>query len=486
MSNKMKFDSMVICSTLNQMVNYIVIKEHDININNIYNIRPEEENKKFNYKNWDENLKAIFKENFDEDNVIKYCNNEISNHKNIIKRLIKKFGGTIKDEKYPLKDEKILWNITGGQRHFVMAITEYVYNHRPKDTIVYFEGNNEKMYYYIKNVESKEEYIHKNNSYEMTIPISLRLMGFEVSNKELDQVSEYYNFLISNNKDEFLEIYTSKNISKIKNKNIPDVYDQLDAEFKWYGNFYNIYYHSETLRKLLINSNRFKNDSKTILDKIKEEIEGYQKEIENEINEEDNIKFKDIFNEEGYKILNKSIGNHENVKIFGYILERMTFYKVLQTLKNNKNSLDNIADIDISVKIKDDKCNEKSAKGLTDEFDILIVTKKGKVVMLECKSGGMTGDNAKSHNYSTYAVSGVYGTPILVCPVRETDNIEKREKFDTKVIISGKKACEDNNDVYEYVRSARNAAIRANLTICYIDNIEENMKKLINTVRGEN
>ncbi len=39
MDKKIKFDSMVICSTLNQMVNYIVIKEHNININDIYNIR---------------------------------------------------------------------------------------------------------------------------------------------------------------------------------------------------------------------------------------------------------------------------------------------------------------------------------------------------------------------------------------------------------------------------------------------------------------
>lgn len=475
MNKKIKFDSMVICSTLNQMVNYIAIKQHDIDINNIYNIRLKNIEDKFDYDKWDENLESTLGGEFESNKIIKYSNKQISNHKNIIKKLIKKFGGTItQNESYPFKEEKILWNITGGQRHFVMAITEYVYKYRTQDVIVYFEGDKEKMYYYTKNEKIKDENILKNKDYKMTIPIALRLMGFKVSGRDQDKTSKYYNFLISDSKNKFLEICKQQKISEIEEKSVENVYKQLNDEFNWYHKFYRLYYSSENLRKLLINSNRYQKNSETKFYRIKEEIEVYKEKIQEEAKIMLNININDVLNEQGYEILDKSIGNHKNAKVFGYILERITLYKVLEVLRNNPELLKNIADIDSSVKIGDKNSDDK---GLVDEFDILIVTKKGKVIMIECKSGGMTGDNAKSHNYSTYAIAGVYGAPILICPVLENNNIEKEEKFDTKISIQDKKVCEPNNDVYEHVRSARKAARKANLNICYIDKIAELIKK---------
>ncbi|WP_061995680.1 hypothetical protein [Clostridium sp. ATCC 25772] len=478
MDKKIKFDSMVICSTLNQMVNYIVIKEHNININDIYNIRLKNGSEKFNYDKWDENLTSSLSGKFDKDRIIEYSEKQISNHKNIVKKLIKKFGSASSEfGSYPLKEEKILWNITGGQRHFVMAITEYVYNHRPEDVIVYFEGDKEKMYYFAKNKNIQQEDIL---GYNMTIPIALRLMGFEVSQREVNKVSEYYNFLISNNANEFREKCILQDRRKINDKKPEDFYEQLESELKWYKKFYDIYCNSEILRKILINSNRFKTDStneKTKFDMITEDIEAYIKEIDNEIKSKNdtNVNINDIFDEKGFDILKKSIENHLNGKVFGYILEHMTLYKVLDVIKSNKRLLENIADIDTSVKIKYGTDKSKDKLGLIDEFDILIVTKKGKVIMLECKSGGMSSDNAKSHNYSIYAVAGVYGAPILVCPIKDGD-VGKKETFDTKAIVSGKKACEENTDVYEHVRSAKYAADKAKLSIFYIDKIAEDIK----------
>ncbi len=85
MDKKIKFDSMVICSTLNQMVNYIVIKEHNININDIYNIRLKNGSEKFNYDKWDENLTSSLSGKFDKDRIIKYSEKQISNHKTLLK-----------------------------------------------------------------------------------------------------------------------------------------------------------------------------------------------------------------------------------------------------------------------------------------------------------------------------------------------------------------------------------------------------------------
>ncbi|ACQ51793.1 DNA-binding protein [Clostridium botulinum] len=482
MSRKVKFDSIAICSTLNQMVNYVVIKEHKLHSNNVYNIRLADENEKFNHEEWDDNLKEIIVRNYNWEDI-NYHNYEIKEHRNIIDKLIEKFGSDSSEfGSYPLKEEKILWNITGGQRHFVMAITEYVYNHRPEDVIVYFEGDKEKMYYYAKNKNIQQEDILRNKDYNMTIPIALRLMGFAVSKREFNKVSEYYNFLISNNANEFREKCKLQSISKINDKKPEDLYEQLESELKWYKKFYDIYCNSKTLRKLLINSNKFTTDStgKTKFDMIKEDIKAYIKEIDNEIKSKTNtnVNVNDVFNGKGFDTLKKSIGNHLNGKVFGYILEHMTLYKVLDVIKSNKRLLENIADIDTSVKIKYETDKSKDKLGLIDEFDILIVTKKGKVVMLECKSGGMSSDNAKSHNYSIYAVAGVYGAPILVCPIKDGD-VGKKETFDTKVIVSGKKACKENTDVYEHVRSAKYAADKAKLNIFYIDRIAEDIKKII-------
>ncbi|AYD40244.1 DNA-binding protein [Clostridium fermenticellae] len=458
---KKKFDSIVICSTLNQMVNYIVIQEHGIK--NIYNITIKEENDKFDYKRWDENLENILKLSGVGsilDNSISYGRNEISDHKSIIQKLEEKFDSI--DDKY--SKESILWNITGGQRYFVMAITEYVYNNRPQDVIVYYEGDCEKMYYYSKKQKFQEKNIFINNRpYPMTISIALKIMGFEISGRSLMEPSKYYKFLIEE-----------------------DVDKNINGEYNWYAKFYKDYIdnNNEKLRQLLINSNRFQNDeidvqvkdnkktiqtkkiNRTVLDKIIEDIEKHLK-------SDEIIDSEDCFND--FNVLKNSIENHDKGKVFGYILERMTLYKVIQILKEDKNLMSKIADIDISVKIKGDRTDLD--KKIIDEFDILILTKKGKIIMMECKSGGMTGDNAKSHNYSTYAVAGIYGTPILICPINNRGDVKK---FQSEVEHLSDKEKKNNEDVYQYIRSSGYAAEKANLDIWTVYEIEEKLKNLLN------
>ncbi|WP_096636360.1 DNA-binding protein [Clostridium cochlearium] len=482
MNKEINFDSLVICSTLNQMVNYVVIKEHDIK--NVYNIRMKNNySRSFNYDEWDKNIKecgALLDDVIFQD--VKFDKSEIRNHKEIKDKLVGEFGGKASNgQNFKLKDEKILWNITGGQRHFVMAITDYVYNNRPDDVIVYFEGDNEKMYYYERDNSIREDDIYREDDYPMSIPLALRLMGFKLSKENEENIkntSEYSKFLTSNNLEEFKTKCKNENISYIKNKSIEDTYETIKQEYDWYNEFYKLYVGNKTLRKLLINSNRFIN----IKDKTGEEIEvSILKRIKEEIKSCDEVYSKgknNVFDEKRFSILEKSIGNHDTAKVFGYILEKMTFYKIIRELIDDE-LINEIADIDLSVKIKDLNCTKDEIK---DEFDILIVTKKGKVIMFECKSGGMTGDNAKSHNYSTYSIAGVYGKPILISPLLESESCSNsKEGYSTQTV----KALKDpdkpyNEDVYKYIRQATKSAHRAKLQICYIDKINNIINDLLN------
>lgn len=468
MGKQIKFDSVVICSTLNQMVNYVVIKQH--NIKNVYNIRMKDNFGSFNYDEWDENLKEVinsYEINFPKE-CIKFGENEIINHNQIKNKLVKKFGGeTAQGYKCKFKKEKILWNITGGQRHFVMAITDYVYNNRPEDVIVYFEGDKEKMYYYTKdNINEKDIYIE--NKYPMSISLALKLMGFKMEKESIENTSEYYKFLISNTKNNEM------------------AYEKIEQEYNWYNDFYDLYKESKTLRKFFIISNRIKNFksedkkiNKTILDIVEEQInsEYIKKQV---INEVDKKKFSEVFGKERFNILRRSLEAYDKNKVFGYILERMTFYTIIKQLKKDNSLMEKVADIDLSVKVRDEYAS--STKKTTDEFDILIVTKKGKVIMLECKSGGMTGDNAKSHNYSTYAIAGVYGKPVLISPLLKSEKGCK-EEFEIEASLVGKEANSGKNykfkDVYEYIRQANYSADRANLEIWYVDTIIKTIKELL-------
>ena len=63
---------------------------------------------------------------------------------------------------------------------------------------------------------------------------------------------------------------------------------------------------------------------------------------------------------------------------------------------------------------------------ITDEIDIALLTNTGRIINFECKSGSLKGDNAKSHNFTTYSLSGVFGAPIFLTPL--THKGEKLEK----------------------------------------------------------
>ena len=136
--SKEKVKYMVICSTLNQITNYMAIKQYDPEI--IYNITYDDQcrenhNLSINVNEWDKNLRIIITDK--QIIEIQLSKEDSLNIKAIKKKLEEKIVKKINDE--------IIWHITGGQRTVSLAISELVKEKKGNDRIVYFEGNSEKI-----------------------------------------------------------------------------------------------------------------------------------------------------------------------------------------------------------------------------------------------------------------------------------------------------------------------------------------------------
>lgn len=465
MDNENKFDAIVVCSTLNQMVNYLTIKEHEHllkdekniisiggKIEKIENYDPNFKsnftyNNKFNYFEWNNNLNTVLNI-YKPYNIraIEFNNNEIKKHKSIINKLKK----SIKEE------EKILWNITGGQRHFVMAITQYVLNERADDVIIYFDGDTEQYYYYGKNTNK----VSNKNNEAMNIEIALKLMGFDSSKDDRYKVDESYEFLKNIERIDGNYEIKLKNEDENENK-----HKKLKQEFKLYNKLIDKIYGKEDkvseLMKILIYLNKPSDYIKKGIEKNDDLKSRFEKKGDyNKLNTFEKLEIflnGNYLNSEELKILDESLGEYKKGKIFGYILENMTFYRIIYII--SREFQNEIADIRFDHSSYVNKEN-------IDQFDILLLTKKGKLINFECKSGGMVGDNAKSNNYSTYAISGVYGTPVLIAPFYDCG-------------IKGNIEYLDEKDLLKHIRTAYNSAKKAKLDICSVEELGKYLEKIL-------
>lgn len=408
-NDKIKFDTMVICSTMNQMVNYVAIMKHGIK--KVYNITLASLNNKkgnitFDYNQWDKNLKAVLEHYEIEVVDINLSTYELAYHDNIIQGL----------EKGNIIEKNILWHISGGQRHISMAINQYVNTIRTNDVLVYFEGNKERFYYYKSSNPFNRKQVEVVNEIDITINLALRLMGCDIKVEEVCKKQSNY----------------CKAEDRVKENKALDFYDKLCQEFC----------SNSELQQIFIDSNTYeiRENGKTKLERLIDELRNSR-----------GLKIEPIIMQ---KQLLSDHRDHSNGKVFGYIFEHMFFYRLLKEVYKFCKNQQIVADVGMNIKIKDD-----TKSGIIDEFDVLLVTKWGKVIAFECKSGGMTGDNAKSHNYSSYKIAGVYGTPYLICPL------------DEEAIGLGK---------YEHIKKARKSATRANLRIYELSNIQHLVEEIMN------
>jgi len=375
---KYKDYTYVVISTLNQIVNVIPQKIYDFD--EIYNMTitdsPYFKNKEFN-----KNLGLIFK------NTLSFKQLEM----NSVEGIVQKLKGLFLDK------DKIFWNITGGQRPFILAITEFIKD-REDDVLCYLEGNSSTMTIMPKDISKAKEYSY-HQSY-VNIEDALKLMGFEFRNIETKEGK--------------------------------------DDERKFYNELYQLYINNQILRKEFIRLNK---TQKPLCD-------GFIK---------DSV-FKDKLNE--IEFCKNTENDFKNQYPFGYILEKLAFYQLEKEIKSKVESLVHSLKIIYSDEEKKKDTNHK----IIDEFDIAVLTKNGKFIIFECKSGGMSGDVAKSTNYSTYAISGVYGKPILITPLIESE-IKDMNSLDS--------------DIYDKVKSAINSAKRATLDVWGIEKIAENIAEYI-------
>lgn len=425
MSEK-NIDNLVICSTLNQITNYLIIEKYKPKrIFNITYDKDAQNKMNINMKNdsWDKYLKEELSEKYKVEDDIELKHTDMHNIEAIKRRLenhiLNKVG-----------TEKVYWHVTGGQRTMALAINELVKDeelNRDKDKMIYIEGNTEKLIvndYKGKIFNDKEGYGCENLTFKQV----LNLTGFDTGN--LEKLNE--NQLGKNDKEykfykKIYEILFSERDTKIK----------IDNE------------NEDTLRNLLLKSNRIESSKKN--PKRQEFIKKlFQKVLE---------KYKDL-GEIGYfqnKIDEKKDNEFNKSYPAGYIFEKLTAYKIYDLIKNNPKI------VGMKTSLKTYFTDEEKPDHMIDELDIVLLTNTGKIINFECKSGGMKGDNAKSHNYTTYRLSGVFGMPILLSPLYENEM---------------KPGLEDGNGVLEKQLQALRAAKASELKVIALDGIKNGLEDL--------
>jgi hypothetical protein len=360
-------------------------------------------------KDWDNSLHTeIDKINATKQVNIK-CNNIEFSKSDLFS--LKKIQEKLKNIVNTYDSEEIYWHITGGQRIFSLAVHDYLKTlKRTKDKIIYVEGNFEELIINDCNGSNVTKNCDiKYGDQDLTFEQVFNLMGFNC--KVVPSTTYLKSSKLVCNSLEQEELFYSELFKLISDKNDRSLRDWF-VENNALG--------KETSRKQIIKS-EFTHNTKGVL-----------KEMEYRFIESPELKM-------SYP--------------FGYIFEKIIAYKIYSFVKNKENV------VSLATSLKIDFARDNSGGTIIDELDIVLLTVTGKILNFECKSGGMKGDNAKSHNYTTYRLAGVFGMPILVLPLFE----------DERKDISILSRCQQ----------AACAAIRAGLDVWYLDEIESNLEKLI-------
>lgn len=433
-----QFKNLVIFSTLNQITNYLVIQK--IKPEKIFNITYDDKTRdKFGYEikpaEWDKNLKRTLG-----DSGLKHLT-EINNFKNIFigEEIIQKPDAIKEKFEIYFKDtnisESIYWHITGGQRIYLIPIYEWLKEkNRTNDVIAYIDGNTERIV---------EISLNSQNFYR-----EHKVYGFDSLNFETAFKLMGYDSKTSNT-----------TILKDGGENKVDEESKLKREIDFYTALY---------QKIIVNEN----------EKNKYTIDSYKdcsfmdllllSNCNNEfIDKTSKVSFLEkVFNEIKFKNPNvkylenipTSDGNSEMKQRYpaGYIFEKIVGYNIWKEIEENPK----ITSMAMSQKVKfADEIKEKKL-GVIDELDIVLLTNTGKIINIECKSGGMDSDNAKSHHFTSYALSGVFGTPVFASPLYKNREYKFKETIDT-------------------LEKAFNAAEKAKLNTIRIDSLKTDIKDII-------
>lgn len=408
-------------STLNQMVNYLPMLLFDFKLSKMYvTLKDSALNTTF-----DRNLKKTCQDIGGNDTSNRFAMPE----EDIIIADVNDVSNIRATLSQKCKEKKVLWNITGGQRPFVMAIFELLKaQERKDDLVIYLEGNSGKPTFLeveegkLKKIEPDTHGFERykiDHEQWLTIPIALQLMGFNDEKK----VAVDYTCWLNSAKDDEAKPYLSLRDKIFKNEHLQKKLLALNKENVPKG------FHTKEVL----------NDRK--------EAQQYFSEL----------------SQEELELLLKHKGQYYP---FGHLLEELFAHAVFEVAKGH------IADMGVNIRLRydDEKADEEAGKKQIDELDIAILTKTGQFAVFEVKSGDMESDVAKSTKYTTYAIAGVYGKPILLSPLLRNQLIN----LDTL----------NDETLYKASASAARAARRAQLPIIALDGVGDDdfnaaIKKLL-------
>lgn len=440
------YDNLVICSTLNQVTNYLIIKK--VQPKNVYNITLSEDARKSGNKNmkndkWDDYLSKELKLHESTKNInfksIKLQKSEIHH--------LNKLKGRLKDdiiEKFKHQNEPILWNITGGQRITSLAISEAI-KERENDKLLYIEGNSEEIVILNNKKESDTEEDILYSDSNLTMEEALRLTGFDIR----DGI------------DSTLRVYKDKGEFKVKNKS----QDKFDKEHNFYINLYNKMTckndddESDKLNlnrentELTVDGYKYKINSKEIDCKgnFRDLLIASNKIVNpkrvkdgEEIQDTNRVKYVLALFQKYYDLDKQEYNFKESSELnqwypAGHIFEKIVFHRIYDVIENECKVRVNEIMTNLKTNFYHDEL-EKGEDTIIDELDIAILTDTGKLINLECKSGRMSGDNAKSTKYTTYRLSGVFGMPILISPLYDGEDSEEDLAKKNKILSDSVKA----------------------------------------------
>ncbi len=428
-----KIDTLIVLATENQIVNYLSLFLFDkkyIQSENfkIYSIINKDAIGKFNNYKLHNRFVNLFKNSVYKgklQNITEKEENSILIEKGVIAVRVENlnsidiFEPEIISE---LEKRKVLWNVTGGQRKLTIAVQKYISERRKEtDLMAYFDGNENEFSIYDFETEAG---MFTTKSNEKLVNLEEMLLSLGINTKKNIEDIKWS----SNGYDKEI-----KDLEIIK-KGCELVLKKLNEE------------DSEAFLNELLESNRLCNVYDNQVPKILEKYLG------NEV--EDYVRF---LKNRHIEYLEKSKNKKSKVNEFGKIFEDIVFFGLIDLIEKDQEIKKKIVDVRKSYKVRDEKSK------MIDELDIVITLKDGKLIVIECKTGSMTGDNAKSTNYTTYMLSGVYGMPLLIVPM-----------IKGKIVLELK----DKEDSYYYCVKSVKSAIRCNLEYYGIDKLKDILKTL--------
>lgn len=450
-------DTYVLCSTLNQIVNYLPLKEIVENrksgtgtlriINITYKSLGESNAKpvnpllqsRFQNENWDKNLMDALDEKLKINLEHKWKN---SQDQITLNRVFDEdeYEDAIRSEIHE-GTKVIIWNLTGGQRGILLSVMRFIEkdNTDREHMILYLEGNSQGAIVG-KYEENNWKYAQLERPYgdsSLTIRRFFQLAGYQAI------AQEEFNF--DENK-----WYSKKGCG-----------NEIEQRIKAYKALLNEYKQKKELRKSLILNNKEKGENKE--DCFREIID--KTEMAADLKKE----------------IIKSAGKKSYP--FGYVLEFLTEVALLEAVKGmepgKRSCFQSIGfNVDIQHNNRQNTYSNKvSGSQNFCQLDLVLLLKSGQTIVFECKSGNMDSVNAKSREFTAYALGGVYGKPVLIIPLISQDIEENKTK--------------DNED-YGHIWASMGAAGRAGLDICLLDELPRNLElifnefiEVYNPIRGE-